>query len=60
VIHGGVTSINQMPPCCQPAVLAMVVRAAAHNLAVQNRYRIFCEYQMCFVGDASFRNRILQ
>ena len=36
------------------------LRNAVYNLVAQNRYRIFGKYEVCFLGDESFRSRILE
>jgi predicted DCC family thiol-disulfide oxidoreductase YuxK len=41
-------------------VLPKPFRDAVYNLVAQNRYRIFGKYEVCFLGDASFRNRVLE
>lgn len=35
------------------------LRDAVYNLVARNRYRIFGTYDTCYVGDASFRDRII-
>ena len=35
-------------------------RNAVYNLVAQNRYRIFGKYEVCFLGDESFRSRVLE
>ena len=41
-------------------VLPKPLRNAVYNLIAQNRYHIFGKYEACFLGDASFRNRVLE
>ena len=36
------------------------LRNAVYNLVARNRYRIFGKYEVCFLGDESFRSRILE
>jgi predicted DCC family thiol-disulfide oxidoreductase YuxK len=36
------------------------LRDAVYNLVAKNRYRIFGKYDVCFLGDASFRSRVLE
>ena len=36
------------------------LRNAVYNLVAQNRYRIFGKYEVCFLGDAEFRERVLE
>lgn len=36
------------------------MRDAVYNLIARNRYRIFGTYDTCYVGDASFRDRIIE
>jgi predicted DCC family thiol-disulfide oxidoreductase YuxK len=36
------------------------LRNAVYNLVAQNRYRIFGKYEVCFLGDESFRSRVLE
>jgi predicted DCC family thiol-disulfide oxidoreductase YuxK len=36
------------------------LRNAVYNLVAQNRYSIFGKYEVCFLGDESFRSRILE
>jgi predicted DCC family thiol-disulfide oxidoreductase YuxK len=35
-------------------------RDAAYNLVARNRYRIFGKYEVCFLGDAGFRDRVME
>jgi len=36
------------------------LRDAAYNLVARNRYRIFGKYETCFLGDAGFRDRVME
>lgn len=36
------------------------LRDAVYDLIARNRYRIFGTYDTCYVGDASFRDRIIE
>jgi predicted DCC family thiol-disulfide oxidoreductase YuxK len=72
VIHGGVarfksdaalTVLSNLPGWRWVRVLRAVprpLRDAVYDLVAQNRYRIFGKYEACFVGDAAFRNRVLE
>jgi predicted DCC family thiol-disulfide oxidoreductase YuxK len=72
VIHGGVatfksdaalTVLSSLPGWQWVRVLRALpkpLRDAVYSLVAQNRYRIFGKYEVCFLGDASFRNRILE
>ena len=72
VIHGGVayfksdaalTVLSNLPGWQWARVLRAwpkPLRNAVYNLVAQNRYRIFGKYEVCFLGDESFRNRILE
>jgi predicted DCC family thiol-disulfide oxidoreductase YuxK len=72
VIHGGVatfksdaalTVLSNLPGWQWVQVLRALpkpLRDPVYNLVAQNRYRIFGKYEVCFLGDASFRNRILE
>jgi len=33
---------------------------AVYNLVARNRYRIFGRYETCFLGDAGFRDRVME
>jgi predicted DCC family thiol-disulfide oxidoreductase YuxK len=35
-------------------------RDAVYNLVARNRYRIFGTYDSCFLGDASFKERVIE
>jgi predicted DCC family thiol-disulfide oxidoreductase YuxK len=72
VIHGGVatfksdaalTVLSNLPGWQWVGVLRALpkpLRDPVYNLVAQNRYRIFGKYEVCFLGDTSFRNRILE
>jgi predicted DCC family thiol-disulfide oxidoreductase YuxK len=72
VIHGGVayfksdaalTVLSNLPGWQWVRVLLALpkpLRNAVYNLVAQNRYRIFGKYEVCFLGDAAFRNRVLE
>jgi predicted DCC family thiol-disulfide oxidoreductase YuxK len=72
VIHGGVatfksdaalTVLSSLPGWQWVRVLRALpkpLRDAVYSLVAQNRYRLFGKYEVCFLGDASFRNRILE
>jgi predicted DCC family thiol-disulfide oxidoreductase YuxK len=72
VVHGGVatfksdaalTVLSQLPGWQWVHLLRALpkpLRDAVYNLVARNRYRIFGKYEVCFVGDASFRNRVLE
>src|SRR5438105_9251038 len=72
VVHGGVayfksdaalTVLSNLPGWRWTRPLLAVpkpLRHAVYNLVPQNRYRIFGKYDVCFLGDASFRNRVLE
>jgi predicted DCC family thiol-disulfide oxidoreductase YuxK len=72
VVHGGVanfksdavlTVLSNLPGWQWVGVLRSLpkpLRDAVYSLVAQNRYRIFGKYEVCFLGDASFRNRILE
>jgi predicted DCC family thiol-disulfide oxidoreductase YuxK len=72
VIHGGVacfksdaalTVLSNLPGWRWARVLRAVpkpLRDAVYNLVARNRYRIFGKYEVCFLGDAAFRNRVLE
>jgi predicted DCC family thiol-disulfide oxidoreductase YuxK len=72
VIHGGVAYfksdaalmvLSNLPGWRWVRVLRAwprPLRNAAYNLVAQNRYRIFGRYEVCFLGDESFRNRVLE
>jgi predicted DCC family thiol-disulfide oxidoreductase YuxK len=36
------------------------LRDAVYNLVARNRYRIFGRYEACFLGDARFRDRVME
>ena len=72
VVHGGVayfksdaalTVLSCLPGWRWVRVLLAVpkpLRNAAYNLVAHNRYRIFGKYEVCFLGDDSFRSRVLE
>jgi predicted DCC family thiol-disulfide oxidoreductase YuxK len=72
VIHGGVaffksdaalTVLSHLPGWEWTRVLRVLPKAlrdAVYNLIARNRYRIFGKYETCFVGDAAFRNRVIE
>ena len=72
VIHGGVatfksdaalTVLSNLPGWQWVRILRSLpkpLRDPVYNLVAQNRYRIFGKYEVCFLGDASFRDRILE
>jgi predicted DCC family thiol-disulfide oxidoreductase YuxK len=72
VVHDGVayfksdaalTVLSNLPGWQWVRVLRAVpkpMRDAVYNLVARNRYRIFGKYEVCFVGDASFKDRILE
>ena len=72
VIHGGtayfksdaaLTVLSSLPGWRWARVLLAVpkpLRNAVYNLVAHNRYRIFGKYEVCFLGDAAFRERVLE
>jgi predicted DCC family thiol-disulfide oxidoreductase YuxK len=72
VIHGGVayfksdaalTVLSQLPRWGWVRTLRTVpkpLRDAVYNLVARNRYRIFGKYEACFLGDAGFRDRVME
>jgi predicted DCC family thiol-disulfide oxidoreductase YuxK len=72
VVHGGVaffksdgtlTVLSQLPGWRWVRVLRALpswTRNPVYDLIAQNRYRIFGKYEVCFVGDAAFRSRVLE
>jgi predicted DCC family thiol-disulfide oxidoreductase YuxK len=72
VVHGGVayfksdaalTVLSALPGWGWVRVLRSVpkpLRDAVYNLLARNRYRIFGKYEECFVGDAGFRERVIE
>ena len=72
VIHGGVASfksdaaltvLSYLPGWQWVRVLRAVpklLRDAVYNVVARNRYRIFGKHDVCFLGDASFRKRVLE
>jgi predicted DCC family thiol-disulfide oxidoreductase YuxK len=71
VVHGGVayfksdaalTVLGHLPRWGCVRVLRFVpkpLRDAVYNLVARNRYRIFGKYEACFLGDAGFRERVM-
>jgi predicted DCC family thiol-disulfide oxidoreductase YuxK len=72
VVHGGVatfksdaalTVLSLLPGWGWVRALRVLPKAwrdAAYNLVARNRYRIFGKYEKCFLGDAGFRERVLE
>jgi predicted DCC family thiol-disulfide oxidoreductase YuxK len=72
VVHDGVatfksdaalTVLSLLPGWEWMRVLRAVPKAwrdAVYNLVARNRYRIFGKYEACFIGDAEFRERVLE
>jgi predicted DCC family thiol-disulfide oxidoreductase YuxK len=72
VIHGRVayfksdaalTVLSQLPRWGWVRTLRAVpkpLRDAVYNLIARNRYRIFGKYQVCFLGDAAVRDRVIE
>jgi predicted DCC family thiol-disulfide oxidoreductase YuxK len=72
VIHGGVayfksdaalTILSNLPGWRWARIFLVLpkpLRNAVYNVIAQNRYQIFGKYEVCFLGDASFRNRVLE
>src|SRR6201998_579896 len=72
VIHGGVayfksdaalTVLSNLPGWRWVRVLRSFpkpLRDAIYNLVAHNRYRIFGEYDACFVPDAAMRDRVIE
>jgi predicted DCC family thiol-disulfide oxidoreductase YuxK len=72
VVHGGVVSfksdaaltvLSHLPGWQWVGALRAVprpLRDMVYNLVARNRSRIFGKYDVCFVGDASLRNRVLE
>jgi predicted DCC family thiol-disulfide oxidoreductase YuxK len=72
VVHGGevffksdaaLTVLSALPGWRWVRVLRSVpkpLRDAAYNLVARNRYRIFGKYETCFLGDAGFRDRVME
>jgi predicted DCC family thiol-disulfide oxidoreductase YuxK len=72
VIHGGevffksdaaLTVLSAVPGWRWVRVLRSVpkpLRDAVYNLVARNRYRIFGKYETCFLGDAGFRDRVME
>jgi predicted DCC family thiol-disulfide oxidoreductase YuxK len=72
VVHGGevffksdaaLTVLSRLPGWGWVRALRLVpkpLRDAAYNLVARNRYRIFGKYETCFLGDAGFRDRVME
>jgi predicted DCC family thiol-disulfide oxidoreductase YuxK len=72
VVHGAVayfksdaalTVLSNLPGWRWARVLRALpnsLRDPVYNLVARNRYRIFGKYEVCFLGDASFKSRILE
>jgi predicted DCC family thiol-disulfide oxidoreductase YuxK len=72
VIHDGVayfksdaalTALSHLPGWQWARLLRALpkpLRDAVYNLVARNRYRIFGKYEVCFLGDASFKSRVLE
>jgi predicted DCC family thiol-disulfide oxidoreductase YuxK len=72
VVHGGevflksdaaLTVLSALPGWRWVRVLRLVpkpLRDAVYNLVARNRYRIFGKYETCFLGDAGFRDRVME
>ncbi len=41
-------------------LVPMILRDAVYDLVARNRYRIFGTYETCYLGDASFRSRVME
>jgi predicted DCC family thiol-disulfide oxidoreductase YuxK len=72
VVHGGVatfksdaalTVLSHLPGWRWVGALRAVpkpLRDAVYGLVARNRYRIFGKYEACFLGDAGFRERVIE
>ena len=72
VVHGGVayfksdgalTVLSHLPGWQWTRVLRALPKALrdpVYNLIARNRYRIFGKYEECFLGDAGFRERVME
>jgi predicted DCC family thiol-disulfide oxidoreductase YuxK len=72
VVHGGVayfksdaalTVLSNLPGWGWVRVFRTVpkpLRDAVYSLVARNRYRIFGKYEVCFLGDAGFRDRVME
>jgi predicted DCC family thiol-disulfide oxidoreductase YuxK len=72
VVHDGIASfksdaaltvLSHLPGWTWTARLRAVPkpwRDAVYNLIARNRYRIFGTYDCCFLGDAGFRERVIE
>jgi predicted DCC family thiol-disulfide oxidoreductase YuxK len=55
--------ISRLPHWRWASVFRLVpkpLRDAIYNLVARNRYRIFGTYATCYLGDASFRSRVME
>jgi predicted DCC family thiol-disulfide oxidoreductase YuxK len=55
--------ISSLPRWHSARVLTLVPKAlrdAVYDLIARNRYRIFGTYETCYLGDASFRSRVME
>ena len=58
-----VAVISSLPYWSWAGVLKLVpklLRDAVYDLVARNRYRIFGTYSTCYLGDASFRSRVME
>ena len=72
VVHGGVvyyksdaalTVLSLLPRLSWMRALFVVpkpLRDFMYNFIARNRYRIFGKYEGCFLGDASFKGRVIE
>ena len=72
VVHSGevffksdaaLTVLSHLPGWRWVRVLRRVpnrLRDAVYNLVARNRYRIFGKYETCFLGDAAYRDRVME
>jgi predicted DCC family thiol-disulfide oxidoreductase YuxK len=72
VVHCGVaffksdaalTVLSHLPGWQWVRILRAVPKALrdpVYNLIARNRYRIFGKYDACFLGDAGFRDRVME
>jgi predicted DCC family thiol-disulfide oxidoreductase YuxK len=72
VVHGGevffksdaaLTVLSALPGWHWVRLMRSVpkpLRDAAYNIFARNRYRIFGKYETCFLGDAGFRDRVME
>ena len=55
--------ISSMPRWRWARALTLVpkpLRDVVYDLVARNRYRIFGTYETCYLGDASFRSRVME